>query len=98
MSYSNDKDTFTYMTVKQKPRILLVGYNGANNTGSEARLIAILEDIHAVFGRDVKITIPTFNIRNLKRYVSESSSLKIVSVPSGAGCCSLTSISIVISG
>ena len=82
MSYSNDKDTFTYMTVKQKPRILLVGYNGANNTGSEARLIAILEDIHAVFGRDVKITIPTFNIRNLKRYVSESSSLKIVSVPS----------------
>jgi hypothetical protein len=42
----------TQVSVKQKPRILLVGYNGANNTGSEARLIAILEDIHAVFGRD----------------------------------------------
>jgi hypothetical protein len=26
-------------------KVLLVGYNGANNTGSEARLLSIIEDV-----------------------------------------------------
>jgi polysaccharide pyruvyl transferase WcaK-like protein len=82
MSDFRDTGSNTQKTGKQKPRILLVGYNGANNTGSEARLISILEDIYEVFGRDISITIPTFNIKNLKRYVEESYSLKIISVPS----------------
>ena len=40
-------------------KVLLVGYNGANNTGSEARLIAIIEDVRAVLGPEVHITVPT---------------------------------------
>ena len=29
------------------PRALLIGYNGANNTGAEARLLAIIDDVRA---------------------------------------------------
>ena len=35
------------------PRVLLVGYNGANNTGSEARLLTIIEDIRSLLGPHV---------------------------------------------
>ena len=40
------------------PRILVVGYSGANNTGAEALLRADLEDLRAVLGKGVRITIP----------------------------------------
>ena len=40
-------------------KVLLVGYNGANNTGAEARLLAIIEDIRAVMGDETLITVPT---------------------------------------
>ena len=33
-----------------KPRILLVGYNGANNTGAEAKLLVIIDEIRSVLG------------------------------------------------
>ena len=33
------------------PKVLLVGYNGANNTGAEALLLADIEDVRAVLGR-----------------------------------------------
>jgi len=36
---------------KEATSVLLVGYNGANNTGSEARLLPIIEDVRYVFGR-----------------------------------------------
>ena len=81
MSDLRNNGIYNPATSEQKPAILLVGYNGANNTGSEARLIAILEDIRAVFGHDARITIPTFNISNLKRYVHDSPGLKIAAVP-----------------
>ncbi|MCE7697534.1 MAG: polysaccharide pyruvyl transferase family protein, partial [Methanobacterium paludis] len=64
------------------PKVLLVGYNGANNTGSEARLIAIIKDVRAVLGPEVCITIPTLNEKNLRRYIKEEANLKIVSIPS----------------
>ena len=32
------------------PRVLFVGYNGANNTGAEALLLADIEDFRAVLG------------------------------------------------
>lgn len=63
-------------------KVLLVGYNGANNTGSEARLISIINDVRAVLGADVYITIPTLNEKNLRRYITEEANLKIVSIPS----------------
>lgn len=63
-------------------RVLLVGYNGANNTGSEALLLADIEDVRAVLGQDVHITIPTLNEANLRRYVEEGPRLTIAPVPS----------------
>jgi polysaccharide pyruvyl transferase WcaK-like protein len=64
------------------PRVLLVGYNGANNTGSEARLLRIIEDVRAVFGPDVRMTVPTLNEKNLRRYLKEGPNLRIAPIPS----------------
>src|SRR4030095_15030378 len=61
--------------------VLLVGYNGANNTGAEALLLSDLEDVRAVLGPETRITIPTLNEANLRRYVKESPTLRIVPVP-----------------
>ncbi len=63
-------------------KVLLMGYNGANNTGSETRLISIIEDIRTVLGKDVELTIPTLNEKNLRRYIEEDENLKIVPIPS----------------
>jgi polysaccharide pyruvyl transferase WcaK-like protein len=63
-------------------KVLLVGYNGANNTGSEARLVAIIEDLRAVLGPEVQITVPTLNEENLRRYLDEDEYLHIVPIPS----------------
>jgi len=63
-------------------KVLLMGYNGANNTGSETRLIEIIEDVRRVLGSEVFITIPTLNEKNLRRYIKEESNLTIVPVPS----------------
>jgi len=64
------------------PRILLFGYNGANNTGSEARLISIIEDVRRVFGPKAVITVPTLNEANLRRYLNEDEHLRIAPIPS----------------
>ncbi len=68
--------------VRPPPRVLLVGYNGANNTGSEARLLSIIEDVRAVLGPDTLITIPTLNQANLCRYIDEGPHLRIAPIPS----------------
>ncbi len=68
--------------LKKIENVLLMGYNGANNTGSETRLISIIEDVRKVLGKDVVITIPTLNEENLRRYITEDSTLKIVPIPS----------------
>ncbi len=59
------------------PKILLVGYNGANNTGAEAKLLAILKEIRSVMGADAIITVPSLNQENLRRYLKETPTLKI---------------------
>jgi polysaccharide pyruvyl transferase WcaK-like protein len=63
-------------------KVLLMGYNGANNTGSETRLISIIEDLRNILGPEVKLTIPTLNEKNLRRYIKEDQNLKIVPIPS----------------
>jgi len=68
--------------LKKFKKVLLMGYNGANNTGSETRLISIIEDVRNVLGEDVELTIPTLNEKNLRRYIKEDKYLKIVPVPS----------------
>jgi polysaccharide pyruvyl transferase WcaK-like protein len=63
------------------PKVLLVGYSGANNTGAEALLLADIEDMRAVFGPEVRITIPTINPPNLRRYVREGPDVRIAYMP-----------------
>jgi polysaccharide pyruvyl transferase WcaK-like protein len=63
------------------PRVLLVGYNGANNTGAEALLLSDIADVRAVLGDDALITIPSLNPANLRRYVKESPTLRIAPIP-----------------
>jgi polysaccharide pyruvyl transferase WcaK-like protein len=67
---------------QKQPRVLLIGYNGANNTGAEAKLLAIIDDMREVFGPKALLTIPSLNPDNLRRYVQETPYLRIVPVPS----------------
>jgi polysaccharide pyruvyl transferase WcaK-like protein len=62
-------------------KVLLVGYNGANNTGAEALLLADIEDVRAVLGPQAVITIPSLNPPNLRRYVKETPNLRIAFMP-----------------
>jgi polysaccharide pyruvyl transferase WcaK-like protein len=62
-------------------KVLLVGYNGANNTGAEALLLSDIEDVRAVLGPNAFITVPTLNESNLRRYVQEGPDLRIVPIP-----------------
>jgi polysaccharide pyruvyl transferase WcaK-like protein len=62
-------------------RVLLLGYSGANNTGAEALLLADIEDVRAVFGPNVVITIPSINPPNLRRYIKETPNLQIAFLP-----------------
>jgi polysaccharide pyruvyl transferase WcaK-like protein len=65
------------------PRVLLIGYNGANNTGAEALLQADIEDLRAVLGRDALLTVPALkDPANLRRYLHEGPTLRIVPMPS----------------
>jgi len=66
--------------MKKSPKVLLAGYNGANNTGSEARLLSIIDDIRSILGLKVKITVPTLNEVNLRRYLKEDEYLKIAPI------------------
>ena len=68
-------------TQRSGPKVLLVGYSGANNTGAEALLQADIEDMRAVFGPEIRITIPTINPANLRRYVREGPDLRIAFMP-----------------
>jgi polysaccharide pyruvyl transferase WcaK-like protein len=62
-------------------RVLLLGYNGANNTGAEALLLADIADVRAVLGPQAVITIPTINPPNLRRYIKEAPNLRIAPMP-----------------
>jgi polysaccharide pyruvyl transferase WcaK-like protein len=62
-------------------RVLMVGYNGANNTGSEALLQADIEDLRATLGEEAHITVPTLNEANLRRYLKEDPRLSIAPIP-----------------
>jgi polysaccharide pyruvyl transferase WcaK-like protein len=65
------------------PKVLLIGYNGANNTGAEALLQADIEDVRAVFGGDALLTVPALkDPANLRRYLHEGPNLRIVPMSS----------------
>ncbi|NPV09299.1 MAG: polysaccharide pyruvyl transferase family protein [Anaerolineae bacterium] len=62
------------------PRVLLVGYNGANNTGAEALLQADLRDLRSLLP-DAQVTVPTLSEANLRRYLKEGPDLRIEPMP-----------------
>src|SRR5512143_2049675 len=62
-------------------RVLMLGYNGANNTGAEALLLADIEDMRAVLGPEATINIPSLNPANLRRYVPEGPRQRIPFLP-----------------
>lgn len=64
-----------------QPKVLLVGYNGANNAGAEALLLSDIADVRAVLGPDALITVPSLNEANLRRYVQEGPNLRIAPIP-----------------
>lgn len=65
----------------ENPRVLAIGYSGANNTGAEALLLADVEDLRATLGPQASITVPSLNVNNLRRYLREGSGLSIVRMP-----------------
>ena len=57
----------------QKLKVLLVGYNGARNTGADARVVALVDQLIEEFGNDrIEITVMTLNPENVKGYFPES--------------------------
>ncbi|MBO5994150.1 MAG: polysaccharide pyruvyl transferase family protein [Firmicutes bacterium] len=53
----------------QKLKILLVGYNGARNTGSDVRVASIARQVADLLGKDnVEISVTTLDAYNLKGY------------------------------
>lgn len=63
------------------PRVLLVGYNGANNAGAEARVVAAIRDVRAVLGPQAPITVPTLNVENTQRYLLGAPGVRLVEIP-----------------
>lgn len=82
MSAATDRDATQAQDEGRAPRVLLVGYNGANNTGSETRLLSIIDDVRAVLGPEAVITIPTLNRVNLCRYIEEAPNQVVAPIPS----------------
>lgn len=77
----NQEQNFEPAVKSSIPRVLLIGYNGANNTGAEALLLSDIEDLRAVLGPQVSLTAPSLNVANLERYLKTDEYLKIVRMP-----------------
>ncbi len=68
------------MSDAKRPKVLLFGYNGANNTGAEAKLLATIEDMRAILP-DAVLTVPSLDVKRLRRYLHETPQLRIVKIP-----------------
>ena len=68
------------MSDAKRPKVLLFGYNGANNTGAEAKLLATIEDMRAMLP-DAVLTVPSLDVKRLRRYLHETPQLRIVKIP-----------------
>ena len=66
---------------KKRPSCLLLGYGGAGNTGADARIITIVDDVRRVMGGDVRITVATQNREKTLRLVPETEHLQVVQIP-----------------
>ena len=56
-------------TPGQPLKILLVGYNGARNTGADARVVALTQQLEQTMGADkAELTVMTLELENVKGY------------------------------
>jgi polysaccharide pyruvyl transferase WcaK-like protein len=66
---------------KEKLRIACFGYNGVNNTGSEAKLLTTLKTIKDLIGdRIEQLTVLSINPENQKRYLKDYPEIRIVEI------------------
>lgn len=57
----------------ERLKILLVGYNGARNTGADARVVALTQQLEEAFGSvDVELTVMTLDADNVRGYFSKA--------------------------
>ena len=57
----------------QPLKILLVGYNGARNTGADARVVALTQQLEQALGaRKSELTVMTLDMENVDGYFSKS--------------------------
>ena len=57
----------------QPLKILLVGYNGARNTGADARVVALTQQLEQVLETEkAELTVMTLDANNVKGYFSET--------------------------
>ncbi|MCR5130450.1 MAG: hypothetical protein K6C10_03185 [Prevotella sp.] len=60
-------------TPGQPLKILLVGYNGARNTGADARVVALTQQLEQALGtREAELTVMTLDMESMKGYFTES--------------------------
>jgi polysaccharide pyruvyl transferase WcaK-like protein len=79
--WSERQQSLVSSAARSALRVLMLGYNGANNTGAEALLLSDIEDVRSVLGPQAVITIPSLNPANLRRYVKETPNLHIAHMP-----------------
>lgn len=64
--------TYEEWSPGKKIKLLMVGYNGARNTGADARVVAAVEQLKELFGADnVEISVMTLNEEVLEGYFDE---------------------------
>ena len=57
----------------QPLKILLVGYNGARNTGADARVVALTQQLEQTLGADkAELTVMTLDMENVDGYFTKS--------------------------
>jgi polysaccharide pyruvyl transferase WcaK-like protein len=59
----------------------LLGYTGCHNTGSDVRILTIIDDLRDCFGDDVSITVASFHPENTAKVIPPSDQVTIARVP-----------------
>jgi len=66
---------------KEKVRVCCFGYNGVNNTGSEAKLRSTLKTITDVLGERLgELAVLTFNEKNQRRYLTDYPAIRYIEI------------------
>ena len=72
---------------RQRPAVprscLLFGYCGNRNTGSDVRMLTIIEDVRAVFGPETMVTVVSQDREVTRQVVTEGAHLQVVEIPFG---------------